>query len=81
MGVVSITSGSTISYFATDNASTNISACYTQNCTGSFICGAANLTISSNTDIYVTIPIDGTGGYVSCTEVFGPGIYYTLTGI
>jgi hypothetical protein len=81
MGVVNITSGSTISYFATDNASTNISACYTQNCTGSFICGAANSTISSNTDIYVTIPIDGSGGYVSCTEVFGPGIYYTLTGI
>ena len=81
MGVVSITSGSTISYFATDNAGTNISACYTQNCTGSFICGAANSTISSNTNVYVTIPIDGSGAYVSCTEVFGPGIYYTLTGI
>ena len=81
MGVVNITSGSTISYFATDNASTNISACYTQNCTGSFICGAANSTIGSNTSIYVTIPIDGSGAYGSCTEVFGPGIYYTLTGI
>ena len=81
MGIVTITSGSTISYFATDNASTNISACYTQNCTGSFLCGAANSTISSNTAIYVTIPIDGSGAYVSCTEVFGPGIYYTLTGI
>ena len=81
MGVVNITSGSTISYFATDNAGTNISACYTQNCTGSFICGAANSTIGSNTNIYVTIPIDGSGAYGSCTEVFGPGIYYTLTGI
>jgi len=81
MGVVSITSGSTISYFATDNAGTNISACYTQNCTGSFICGAANSTISSNTNIYVTIQIDGSGAYGSCSEVFGPGIYYTLTGI
>jgi hypothetical protein len=81
MGVVSVTSGSTISYFATDNAGTNISACYTQNCTGSFVCGAANSTISSNTNVYVTIPINGSGAYVSCTEVFGPGIYYTLTGI
>jgi hypothetical protein len=81
MGVVSITSGSSISYLATDNANTNISACYTQNCTGSFLCGAANSTINSNTNIYVTIPINSTGGYFSCTEVFGPGIYYTLTGI
>jgi hypothetical protein len=81
MGVVTITSGSTISYFATDNAGTNISACYTQNCTGSFICGAANSTIGSNTNIYVTIPIDGSGAYGSCSEVFGPGIYYTLTGV
>lgn len=81
MGTVNITSGSIISYFATDNGGTNISSCYTQNCTGSFICGAANSTISSNTDIYVTIPIDSSGSYISCTEVFGPGIYYTLTGI
>lgn len=81
MGVVNITSGSTISYLATDNVGTNISACYTQNCTGSFICGAANSTVDSNISVYVTIPIDSSGVYVSCTEVFGPGIYYTLTGV
>jgi hypothetical protein len=81
MGVVTLTTGSTISYFATNNAGTNISACYTQNCTGSFICGAANSIVGSNIDVHVTIPIDSSGAYVSCTEVFGPGIYYTLTGV
>ena len=81
MGVVSITSGSTISYFATDNTGSNISACYTQNCTGSFICGAANSTIASNTDVYVTIQTNGSGSYVTCADVFGPGIYYALTGV
>ena len=81
MGTVNITSGSIISYFATDNASTNISACYTENCTGSFLCGAANSTISANTNVYVTIQTDNSGSYVTCTESFGPGIYYTLTGV
>jgi len=81
MGVVSITSGSTISYFATDNTGSNISACYTQNCTGSFICGAANSTIASNTNVYVTIQTNSSGSYVTCADVFGPGIYYTLTGV
>jgi hypothetical protein len=81
MGVVSITSGSTISYFATDNTGSNISACYTQNCTGSFICGTANSTIAANTDVYVTIQTNNSGSYVACADVFGPGIYYTLTGV
>jgi hypothetical protein len=81
MGVVTLTTGSTISYFATDNVGTNISACYTQNCTGSFLCGAANSIVGSDIDVYVTIQTDGGGNYVSCADSFGPGIYYTLTGI
>lgn len=80
MGSMTITSGSTISYFAADNTGSNITAYYTEN-TGSFICGADNQTIGSNTNVYVTIQIDATGSFVPCLNAFGPGIYYTLTGI
>lgn len=80
MGSMTITSGSNLSYFASDVSGSNISAYYTQN-TGSFGCGAANQIISSNTDVYVTIQIDSTGSFVPCLNAFGPGIYYTLTGI
>ena len=80
MGSMTITSGSTLSYFAADNTGSNITAYYTQN-TGSFICGADAQTIGSNTNVYVTIQIDATGSFVPCLNAFGPGIYYTLTGI
>lgn len=80
MGSMTITSGSNLAYFATDNTGSNISAYYTQN-SGSFGCGASNQTIGSNTDVYVTIQIDATGSFVPCLNTFGPGIYFTLTGI
>ena len=37
--------------------------------------------VGSDIDVYVTIQTDGGGNYVSCADSFGPGIYYTLTGI
>ena len=80
MGTMTITSGSNLAYFASDNTGSNISAYYTQN-SGSFGCGASNQTIGSDTSIYVTIQIDATGSFVPCLNTFGPGIYYTLTGI
>jgi len=80
MGTMTITSGSNLSYFATDVSGSNINAYYTQN-SGSFGCGASNEIISSNTSVYVTIQLDATGSFVPCLNTFGPGIYYTLTGI
>jgi hypothetical protein len=80
MGTMTITSGSTLSYFAADNTGSNITAYYTQN-SGSFICGADAQSIGSNTSVYVTIQLDATGSFVPCLNAFGPGIYYTLTGI
>jgi hypothetical protein len=80
MGTMTITSGSNLSYFAADNTGSNVSAYYTQT-SSSFSCGASNQTIGSNTSVYVTIQLDATGSFVPCLNAFGPGIYYTLTGI
>ncbi len=80
MGSMTITSGSNLSYFASDVSGSNITAYYTEN-SGSFGCGASNQIIGSNTNVYVTIQLDATGSFVPCLNAFGPGIYFTLTGI
>lgn len=81
MGSVTLSSNSTLSYYGADSAGNNVSSRYGQNNTGSFVCGADTQTITTNTNLYVTLELNATGSYVSCDAFFGTDTYYTLTGI
>jgi hypothetical protein len=81
MGSMQITSGSTISYYPTDVTGSNLSARFGETNTGSFGCNPDVQSISGNTNLYITIELDATGSYVSCTSnIYGSGVYYTLIG-
>lgn len=81
MGSVTLSSGSSISFTPNDSSGSGISSCNTIYCTGSFGCGSSTYDVGSDMNVYLTLELDSTGSFVSCLNAFGPGIYYTLTGV